>query len=108
MVFFVLSSIIEPWGQVIVEAAAAGLPIICTEACGASVELVQNGFNGMKVPTGNVEAFASALEWMHLHQDRLREMGERSALMAKSYSAENWADKILWWLQSSLKKGDGK
>lgn len=98
---FVLPSIVEPWGQVIVEAAAAGLPVICTEACGASVELVQNEFNGMKVPTGSVEDFANALEWIHSNQSRLSEMGRRSVGMAEAYSAENWTNRLLWWLRNS-------
>jgi glycosyltransferase involved in cell wall biosynthesis len=31
----------------LVEAAAAGLPIICTDACGSAVEVIRPGYNGL-------------------------------------------------------------
>ncbi|MDD4515972.1 glycosyltransferase [Massilibacteroides sp.] len=46
---FVLPSIKEPWALVIHEAAIAGLPILCTETCGASPHFVINNFNGFRV-----------------------------------------------------------
>lgn len=46
---FVLSSISESWGLVLHEAASAGLPIICTDVCGASPHFVINNYNGYKV-----------------------------------------------------------
>jgi glycosyltransferase involved in cell wall biosynthesis len=95
---FVLPSRNEPWGQVIVEAAAAGLPIICTEACGAGVELVHNGFNGQKIPTGKDRALIEAMRWMHDHADQVPLFGNRSSELAAAYSAERWADRLLTWL----------
>lgn len=52
---FVLPSIYEPWALVIHEFAAAGLPIICSDACGASDSFVEIGFNGFKFKTGDVD-----------------------------------------------------
>jgi glycosyltransferase involved in cell wall biosynthesis len=95
---FILPSRSEPWGQVIVEAAAAGLPIICTEACGAGVELVHNGFNGQKIPTGEDRALTEAMIWIHDHADRVPLFGARSSELAAAYSAERWADRLLTWL----------
>ena len=34
---FVLASHFDPWPLVVVEASAAGLPVLCTEACGSAV-----------------------------------------------------------------------
>ena len=42
----VLPSRFEPWGVVVHEAAAAGLPIVCTPVCGAATRLVLDGYNG--------------------------------------------------------------
>ena len=36
----------EPWGVVIHEAAAAGLPIIASHLCGATTAYVRDGVNG--------------------------------------------------------------
>ncbi|PHQ82147.1 MAG: hypothetical protein COB69_02660 [Phycisphaera sp.] len=41
--------VIEPWGLIINEAAAAGLAIITTSACGAGPELVDPGKNGFLI-----------------------------------------------------------
>jgi glycosyltransferase involved in cell wall biosynthesis len=51
----------EPWGVVIVEAAAAGLAIITTDVVGAVPELVQHGRNGHTVPAGDLDALVKGL-----------------------------------------------
>ena len=52
------------------EAAASGLPLICTTACGAGVDLVRPVFNGLLTGPGDVEGLARAMRWMHEHEDR--------------------------------------
>ena len=52
---FILPSIYEPWALVIQEFAAAGLPIICSIACGASPHLVINKYNGYTFSTNNFD-----------------------------------------------------
>ncbi len=89
---FVLPSRHEPWGQVIVEAAAAGLPVICTQACGAGADVVRDFHNGLVVPTADAPALAWAFRWMHGHADRLPGMGASAQVAAAAYGAERWAD----------------
>ena len=43
---FVHPAISEPWGLVINEAMACGLPVLCSANCGAAEELVCDGVNG--------------------------------------------------------------
>ena len=43
---FVLPTLLDTWGLVILEAMAYGLPIITTNTCVAGVELIQDGENG--------------------------------------------------------------
>ena len=38
---FVMPSLDEPWGVAVAEAAATGLPLVCSDACGAVEELLQ-------------------------------------------------------------------
>ena len=89
---FVLPSIYEPWGQVIVEAAAAGMPVICTQACGAAPEVVRHLSTGLLVATGDAAALAEAFRWMHEHHSRLPEMGRASQQMARPFAADRWAE----------------
>jgi len=50
----------EPFGQVIVEAMLAGVPVIAAEGGGPS-EIVTSGEDGLLYPPGNVDALAHAL-----------------------------------------------
>ena len=49
---FVLPSRSEPWGMVLNEAAAAGLPLVATEESGAAHDLIDG--NGFRVPADDV------------------------------------------------------
>jgi len=59
---FALPSAYEPWGVVINEAVACGLPVIATEVVGAAVELVKHQTNGMIVRPRDVAGLADAIE----------------------------------------------
>lgn len=88
---FVLASKYEPWGVVIAETAASGLPVICTTACGAGLDLVRPYYNGLLVTPGDVQGLAGALRWTHEHEAELPEMGRRGAALADAFSSKAWA-----------------
>ena len=54
------SVIPEPFGQVVVEGMAAGLPVIASDA-GGPAEVITDGVDGLLCPPGDVEALASLL-----------------------------------------------
>src|SRR5207342_2108903 len=58
---FALLSGREPWGVVVNEAAACGLPLVLSDRVGAAHDLLRNGENGFLVPAGDVESAARAL-----------------------------------------------
>jgi glycosyltransferase involved in cell wall biosynthesis len=58
----VIPSEIEPWGMVVVEALACGLPVIATRKVGAAWDLIQEGKNGHIVPENDAAALAAAIE----------------------------------------------
>jgi glycosyltransferase involved in cell wall biosynthesis len=58
---FVLVSTSEPWGLVVNEAAASGLPLIVSDRCGCAPELVESGFNGFLVDPCDIESVAGAM-----------------------------------------------
>jgi glycosyltransferase involved in cell wall biosynthesis len=53
----------EPFGQVIVEGLAAGVPVIASGAGGAA-EIVTSGVDGLLTPPGDVDALCSAMRAM--------------------------------------------
>jgi glycosyltransferase involved in cell wall biosynthesis len=85
---FVFPSHSDPWGLVVNEAMACGLPIIASDAAGCTADLVQDQGNGRVVHRGDVAQLASAME--ELGQDpALRErMGNHSRERIFRYSPE--------------------
>ena len=59
---FVLPSEVEPWGLVVNEAMAAGLPIIASTAAGATADLVQDGRTGFRFVPRDVAELSRRLE----------------------------------------------
>lgn len=90
---FVLPSRFEPWGVVVQEAAAAGLPVLCSTASGAGVHLVRDGYNGFEVESGSVDHLTQAMRRMGaLSQEERDRMGDRGHQLSKQYTPEHWAE----------------
>ena len=87
----VLPSRHEPWGVVIAEACAAGLPVACSDRCGASLDLVRDYSNGITFAAGDACGIRDALLYFHRQEGRLEEMGRISSALAVPYSARHWA-----------------
>ncbi len=102
---FVMASRFEPWGVVIAEAAASGLPIVCTSACGASIDLVRSYYNGVVTAPADPAGLTRALLWIHQHESELAEMGERGRALADAYSAESWAARWHNYLADAVEAG---
>ena len=64
---FVLSSLWEGFGNVIIEAMACGVPVISTK-CHGPAEIINDGINGILVPGEHPEAMADAI--IRLLKDR--------------------------------------
>jgi glycosyltransferase involved in cell wall biosynthesis len=96
----VLPSILEPWGVVIQEAAAAGLGIICSDECGAGDVFVQQDVNGFIVPTGNVDALAGAMTTFSESEDLLEYVPNASVEMSKRLLPSNFAETVIPFIQT--------
>jgi glycosyltransferase involved in cell wall biosynthesis len=99
---FIMPSRGEPWGVAIAEAAATGLPLICTDVCGAAADLLRPYHNGISVPSGDAAALADAMVWMHRHSDQLRTFGLRGRELAQAFSAQAWAQRMTACFTSTL------
>lgn len=88
---FILPSLHEPWGVALAEAAGAGLPILCSDACASGIDCVRHMYNGYVFPVNDVERIFRGMLWMHEHYGQCPEMGRRSMGYAGAYAPEVWA-----------------
>ena len=75
---FVLPSISEPWGLVVNEAMASGLPVLVSNRCGCATDLVKDGTNGFLFDPEDVDAIADLMATVSSNRIDLVKMGERS------------------------------
>ena len=82
----------DPWGLVVNEAMACGLPIIVSNVAGCSADLVEDGWNGYVVPPRDSRNSVLAIDTL-VRQPALRQrMSGRSLERIRNYSPEACAD----------------
>jgi glycosyltransferase involved in cell wall biosynthesis len=92
---FVLASAREPWGLVVNEAMASGLPVIVSSRCGCVDDLVDDGSNGFIIDSSSAPSIAQALVRMSkLSGEERARMGERSQRIISDYSPDRWASEV--------------
>ena len=101
----VLPSVLEPWGVVIQEAAAAGLGVICTKECGAGDVFVQQDVNGFIVPTGNVDALADAMRRFSESENLLECVPNASIEISKRLLPSSFAETVIPFIQTKRQIG---
>jgi glycosyltransferase involved in cell wall biosynthesis len=92
---FVLPSDHEPWGAVVGEAMACGLPVVVSDHVGAGADLVRTGETGETFPRGEVAALADALDRLLSDAGRRQRMGRRSAIRIAESSHDACIDSFL-------------
>ena len=93
---FCLPSQWEPWGLVVHEAAASGLPLLVSDACGAAEKFVEPEKNGWVFPSNNKEALKTALNKIFNSTVKERQkMGEHSHQLAQSITPDKSAQTLL-------------
>ncbi|HEY8387352.1 MAG TPA: glycosyltransferase family 4 protein, partial [Parasegetibacter sp.] len=93
---FCLPSVGEHWGVVVHEAALCGLPLLLSDSVSASSALLIDGYNGFLFATSSRDSFKENLrKIMHCSIAEIHEMGQRSSQMAKAFSKELWAARLL-------------
>jgi glycosyltransferase involved in cell wall biosynthesis len=85
---FALLSTHEPWGVVVNEAAASGLPLVLSDRVGAAHDLLEDGRNGVLVRAGDAVAAGAALGELARDPEGRRAMGAASRELMRSWGYE--------------------
>ena len=92
---YVSSSCSESFGKVLVEAMAAGLPIVATTTTG-SQEVIEDGANGFLVPIGDSEALAKKILFLLNNPDKAKQIGQvGQEMVRKRFNQEKIIEKII-------------
>ena len=87
---FVFPSVNEGLAQVLLEAMAAGSPVVSTELSGAR-DCVTEGKEGFIVPARDVDRTAQAIQWCCDHRDETRAMGRAArARIEKQFTLDHY------------------
>jgi glycosyltransferase involved in cell wall biosynthesis len=87
---FVLPAWWEGFGNVLVQAAAMGLPTISTTGTG-TCDAVSHGFNGLLIEPKSENQLYEAMETLHSNKDLAQQFGKNGLVWAKNFDRE-----IIW------------
>ena len=89
---FVLPSRFEPWGVAVQEFAAAGMPLILSDAVNAHHAFLKTDENGFLFKNGDTASLKNALKtMMQTTEEKRHKMGQISAELAGMYDTHAWS-----------------
>jgi len=104
---FVFPSLFEGFGLVLLEAMAMGLPVITT-AHTAGPDLLDDGVEGFIVPIRSADALAEKLDLLRANRALIREMGEKAAARAATFTWENYERQLASSVAKACQTAPGK
>jgi len=101
----ILPTYTDPWGLVVNEAMACGLPVIVSELAGCSADLVKDNWNGFLCVPGDLDLLADRMKAIAISRDKAATMAMNSFEHISTYSPEEWAQGIV---QATSTCGEGR
>ena len=92
----------DGWGIAVVEAMAAGMPVIGSRGAASAHDLVRDGESGYLVESGDAKALAAAMGRLLDAPDHVRKMGEAARAAVEPLTATRGAERITGLLREAL------
>ena len=86
------SPVHEPYGVAVIEAMAAGLVVMASDATCAGIDRIQHGINGFIHRAGDVEDLAKQLRYLFDNLEKIPEISSRARGTAELWSVERAID----------------
>ena len=90
---YVHSATYEPFGLVLLEAMAAGLPVVCLDGKG-NRDIIKNGYNGFMIEKPDANLFAEKIIELISNKKLYSEMSENAVKFASDYDIEKYVKKL--------------
>jgi glycosyltransferase involved in cell wall biosynthesis len=89
---FVFPTLGDPFGMVVLEAMACGLPVISTSAAGEIADRIDEGVNGFVVPPADAEALRERMGLLARDPSLRSRMGDAARATVAGQSPAVWAE----------------
>jgi glycosyltransferase involved in cell wall biosynthesis len=89
---FVFPTLGDPFGMVVLEAMACGLPVISTSAAGEIADRIDEGVNGFVVPPGDANALHAPMEALARDESLRARLAAAAVASVSSQSPHVWAE----------------
>ena len=91
---FVFPSCDDGWGMVVMEALAAGLPVISTYGVSSAVDFIRDGNNGFIVEPNTVEPFLEKMKFFLNNPEQIPVFSASASRIREEYSPDIGAEKF--------------
>jgi len=91
---FVFPSRLETFGIVLVEAMAAGLPVLTTDAPGCR-DIVRAGIDGLTVPVDDIDDMTASMRRLHEQPELRTKLADAARQRAKAFSWDTITDSYI-------------
>ncbi len=92
----------DPWGLVVNEAMACGIPVITTDVAGCTADLVCDGMNGSVINARDPDGLQEAMLNLLNDPGLCRRMGQAGISRAQSFTPQAWADGMVHGVMQTL------
>ena len=102
---FVHASISEPWGLVVNEAMASGLPVLVSDKCGCADDLVREGVNGFTFDPSRPGELSILMVRLSAQEQRRIKLGQASQALMAAWGPDRFSQGLIGAARRALEIG---